>query len=440
MGKKIYAVWVSLALTVVLAGYFFYFQEKLKHSLDNIARIQETLSLIHDLQANLADAEAICRGYILTGEERQLAVCRTAVQEVENILGRLSQLSAHDPENQRQLGKLRTLISQRQALLQKSVDLRQQKGLEVREQAALAQEGTGVQDKIRQITEQMEGSQKLLLQPQWAEDKKKTQSWLWGLTLGTFASFALLLLAMYFLNREVNERRRAEDKVAAYQGDLRSLASQLSLAEERERRRIAAHLHDDIGQTLSLATIKLRELQKSGLTAAQETSTADLERIGALMEQAIRETQSLTFKTSSPILYELGLAAALEWLAEEFQKQHGVSAQFEAQGEPGNLDDDVRILLFQAANELLVNVAKHARARRVKISLWQDDGNLHLRVADDGVGFDASKIEDRRRESGGFGLFSIRERLKPFDGSLEVESKPELGTQVTLSVPLPEKT
>jgi signal transduction histidine kinase len=284
----------------------------------------------------------------------------------------------------------------------------------------------------------MESSQQLLLQPEWAEDKKKTQLWLWGLTIGAFFSFTLLLLSIYFVNREVNARQEVEAKLAGYQEDLRSLASQLSLAEERERRRIAAHLHDDIGQSMSLATIKLRELQKSLATASPETSTAEMDRIGGLMEQAIRDTQSLTFKISSPLLYELGLEAALDWLAEQFQKQQGIAAHFEADDRPKPLAEDVGVLLFQAVNELLVNVARHARARRVRISLRRDDAQLKVRVADDGVGFNASKTGVRRRENSGFGLFSIRERLRPFGGCLDIQSKPGLGTQVTLSVPLPE--
>ncbi len=97
MGKKIYAVWISLVLALATAGYLFYFQEKLKGSLDAFAHIQETLSMIHDLQNTLADTEAICRGYILTGEDSQLKLCRTSNVELEGMLKQLDALMAHKP-------------------------------------------------------------------------------------------------------------------------------------------------------------------------------------------------------------------------------------------------------------------------------------------------------------------------------------------------------
>ena len=240
------------------------------------------------------------------------------------------------------------------------------------------------------------------------EEKIKTQSWLFGLTGGAFLSFILLLLSMYFLSREINERKEVQEQLAIYEGHLRSLASQLTLAEERERRRIAVHLHDQVAQSLTIATIRLRELQKSAALPAPNPLTVELDGIGGLLEQAIRDTQSLTFKISPPILYELGLEAALEWLTEELQRQHGLAASFATDHVPKPLDHDLEVLLFQAVSELLVNVVKHAKAARVKVSVAQQDGYVRLEVADDGVGFDVSEIKNRWAKFSGFGLFSIR--------------------------------
>jgi PAS domain S-box-containing protein len=233
--------------------------------------------------------------------------------------------------------------------------------------------------------------------------------------------------------RDITERKRAEDQLLAYQERLQSLASELSLAEERERRRIARDLHDRIGQTLAICKIKLGALRAS----ASSTELAEpLDEIHELIDEIIQETRSLTFEVSSPILYELGLEAAVEWLVEQIQEQHGLLSHFEDDRQPKPLDDDVRVLLFQAVRELLTNVAKHAQAHNVKVSLRREDSNIKITVEDDGNGFDTSDVVSHWSRAEGFGLFSIRERLGHFGGRLEVESKPGHGTWVTLAAPL----
>jgi PAS domain S-box-containing protein len=232
---------------------------------------------------------------------------------------------------------------------------------------------------------------------------------------------------------DVTHRKQAEERIRTYQERIRSLASQLSLAEERERRRIATTLHDRIGQTLAICKIKLGMLQES---ASSTGLTEPLDEIRELIEQIIRDTRSLTFELSSPILYELGLEPALEWLAEQIQEQYGLLSHFEDDRQPKPLDDGVSVLLFQAARELLTNVAKHAQAHNVKVSLRRDDSNIRITVEDDGNGFDTSDIVSHWSRSEGFGLFSLHERLDQLGGQLKVKSKPGHGTRVTLVAPL----
>ena len=436
MGKKLVAVWISLTVAVFVAAYLFTFQEKLRIDLDRVAHIRETLALVYDLENHLAGSESAARGYLLTGEERQLERYHEAVKEMDSTFDELYQLTAEEPKPRRLLDGLKPLIDQRQVLFRKSIDLARQTGLEGLEQRAVAREGSKLQDRIRNSLEKLEDEQKKQLNPEWAAERKKTRIVLWGLTGGAFASLTLLSLVIYLLNREINERKRAEGQVAAYQEDLRYLASQLSLAEERERRRLAANLHDRIGHTLALANIKLGELQKSAPTIDPNSLGTEIDKVTKLMGQAIRETQSLTFKISPPILYELGLEAALEWLTEQLQEEYGIAASFASDHEPTPLDDDVRILLFQAVNELLVNAVKHAQARNLKVSMQRAGGALKVEVADDGVGFQVPESRVPQQAQGGFGLFSIRERLRPCGGLLEVHSTPGAGARVTLTVPL----
>ena len=435
MGKKLVAVWVTLGVVVFATVYLVTFQEQLRLDLDRLAHIRETLSLIYDLENNLADAESGARGFILTGDEEQLARYREAVKEIDRVFAELYQLTADEAGARRLLDELKPLIEKRRALAQKSIDLAQQTEGEKARQA-VAREGARLQDRIRKSLEKMEDIENKMLNPQWAKEKLKTRITLWVLSGGTFASLSLLVLLIYRLNQEIGVRKRAESQVAAYQDNLRSLASSLSLAEERERRRLAVYLHDQIGHTLALANIRLGELQKSLPSQCPGFPTAELEKAGSLLEQAILDTHSLTFKISSPILYELGLDAALEWLTEQVQKDHGISTRFISDSRTDHLDDDVRVLLFQAVNELLVNVVKHAQAQNVEVSIRRDGANLKVEVGDDGVGFQMPRMEPHLRERCGFGLFSIRERLRPYGGVLEVQSEPGAGTHVILTVPL----
>jgi signal transduction histidine kinase len=436
MGKKLFAAWVAMGLLFLIAGYLFTYQEELRVNLDRIARAHFILSLIYDLQNNLAESEAVVRGFIITGEEKQLKAYPVATREIKELFKELQHVTEDDPELRQLLGNLQPLIGQRLALFEKAIILRREKGFEVGQHSEFTQEVNKVQVEIRNIFDKMEKLEKRQLDPRWARQKEQVKFWLVGLALGGFLTFSILLLVLYLLNREVLQRKKAEELLVAYQADLRSLASQLTLAEERERRRLAVHLHDQIGQSLALSHIKLEELRTSLGDAGSSKLAGEVDYIARLLKQAIEETQSLTFKISPPILYELGLEAALECLTDQFSQQHGVMTYFECDRQPKPLDENLKVLLFQAMQELLTNVVKHAQARSLKVSMWRQGESLRLGVEDDGVGFNPLVPGYRQGKGGGFGLFSIKERLRPLGGSLEVKSEPGGGTEVVLSVPL----
>jgi len=232
---------------------------------------------------------------------------------------------------------------------------------------------------------------------------------------------------------DITERKRAEEKLLIYQAQLRSLASELSLAEERLRRRIATGVHDHIGQNLAIAKIRLESLAQ--LISSPQHATS-LDEIRKLIAQTIDSTRSLTFELSPPVLYELGFEAAIEWLARQTKQQYGFSTEFKSDEHAKPLEDNVRVLLFQAVRELLVNVAKHAQAHNATVSSRRVDDQIQVSVEDDGVGFDTSQISSRDYKTGGFGLFSIRERLSHIGDHLNVVSKPGQGTRVTLVAPI----
>ena len=237
------------------------------------------------------------------------------------------------------------------------------------------------------------------------------------------------------LETELEKRQRAEKRLLAYQKRLRALATELGLAAERERRRIAIYIHDTLAQALAAARMKLDALREA---TAPETPgrTEALDEVRDLVGQAAKDARSLTFDLSPPVLHELGLEAALEWLAEDMGKKHGLTVAFEDDQAPKPLAEARRIILFRAVRELLTNVTKHAHARRATVSVSRTDEHVRITVEDDGVGFDPQCVHAHEDLEGGFGLFSIRERLDYLGGRMEIRSGSGRGTCVTLTAPL----
>ncbi len=225
---------------------------------------------------------------------------------------------------------------------------------------------------------------------------------------------------------DISERKLAEDK-------LRLLTTELTLTEERERHRMATFLHDVIGQTLALCKIKIRGIQKSAIPDPWSTSLAE---VRDLVDESIRNTQSLTFELCPPILYELSFEAAAGWLADRFHQQHGVEIAVRDDGTEKPLTEEMRAILFQALREIFVNVIKHAGAGKVDVALSRTEQNIRIVVRDNGTGFDTEALRHPGTDRGGFGLFNIRERLKYLGGFMEVASSPSAGTCVTIDAPL----
>jgi signal transduction histidine kinase len=240
-------------------------------------------------------------------------------------------------------------------------------------------------------------------------------------------------LQFFGVARDVTQRKEAEQKLLEYQQQLRSLASELALTEARERKRIAADLHDRIGQALALTRIKLGTLKAGTQSPGKITSIEETIR---LIEITIREVRTLVFELSSPLLYEVGLKAAVEQLVEQVQDQHGIPITLEDDGLPKPLSIDGSVVLFQAVRELLLNVVKHASARRIQVRLSRSDKTVEVTVQDDGVGFRVSRRAFKPGKHGGYGLFSIRERLEYLGGEVTMESAPGRGTRAALALSL----
>jgi len=236
------------------------------------------------------------------------------------------------------------------------------------------------------------------------------------------------------LQEQIAERILAEQKLREYHQKLRSLASQIALAGQHERRKIATELHDQVGQNLAVILMQLESLRQEN---AGTNTDQPLAKACQLLETTIQETRTMVFDLGSPVLYRDGFVAAVQdWLTEHVEKLHEIRCNFSDDGQPKRLDQDILVLLFQSVREILLNVVKHAQAKNIRVAITKENDYIKVIIEDDGVGFETERNGFIPGRTGGFGLFSIRERFDHFHGKLEIQSEPGQGTKVSLTAPL----
>lgn len=232
------------------------------------------------------------------------------------------------------------------------------------------------------------------------------------------------------LEQQIEERSRVADKRAQ---QLRMLASELTKAEERERRRLAQMLHDDLQQMLVAARMHISAIKPE---TSPDRIFELMRHVDDLVDRSIRLSRNLTHRASPPVLYDAGLAPALEWLGRQFTDEHGLEVVVDCDDDAQPESQDTRILLYQACRELLFNVVKHAGANQCKLSMHRAGlGDVQVSVCDSGKGFDEGRLGEVN-PGDGFGLFSIRERLELIGGRMEIESIPDEGSCVRLFAPV----
>ena len=223
-------------------------------------------------------------------------------------------------------------------------------------------------------------------------------------------------------------------KLNRYQEKLHKTTEAAILAEEAERRRIAVRVHDGLGQELTAVRIGLRNLHAQEVLPGAQAQIAALDQSLLLVIGRVRD---LTADLSPAVLYQFGIVAALEDLMEKTRQRYGLETRFRATGAPVSLSQDLEVILFSAARELVHNAVKHSRARHLWLYLVHGSKTLHIRVEDDGVGYTEPTDTGRvRGDQGGFGLFSIRERLVNVGGTMATALRAGGGSVFTLLINL----
>jgi signal transduction histidine kinase len=232
-------------------------------------------------------------------------------------------------------------------------------------------------------------------------------------------------------NEILRMNEELEQRVSERTAQLRQLALKVTLAQEEERRRLAELLHDSLQQLLVYARLTVGEART---LEPGDRLRQSLERVENSLVEAIAVSRSLTSELSPPLLYERGLVAAVRWLSERLRERVGLAVELRVGPDAEPRHELVRVLVFQSVRELLANIVKHAGVKEAVIEIDRLDGLFRVAVADQGRGFDPVS-QSGEETSDGFGLFSIRERLRQLGGRFSVVSAPGRGTCATVSVP-----
>ncbi len=228
------------------------------------------------------------------------------------------------------------------------------------------------------------------------------------------------------LKNEIRKQVHATRKIKEHQVQLQKMSSQLAEVEEQERKAIADDLHDSVTQTLAMS-ISMFKTMKIPEHVQNARITLDL------LEQSLTNIRSLTFQLSSPLLYDVGLEAALEWLCEDVSTKNDIHIEFKNFITPTlTLNDTQKVSLYRMSRELIINIIKHARADKASMTLSLNQGRLTVCVKDNGMGFDRSRVS----KGDGFGLFSISERINILEGDMEIDSVKGEGSAIYLRVPV----
>jgi light-regulated signal transduction histidine kinase (bacteriophytochrome) len=221
-----------------------------------------------------------------------------------------------------------------------------------------------------------------------------------------------------------------EQRIAQRTGQLRALVSDLEAVEQRERQQIARDLHDDLGQTLAAARIRLAGI----CSDSRSDLRAMANQVGALIDRASESTRSLAAQLAPAVLHKLGLSPALESLGEEIERTFGLKVNLIDDARPKPLSQAMRSILYRGVRELLINVARHAQTDSATVESEAREGRIVVRVSDGGVGYDSTAVAARPLR--GLGLVAVRERLSLVGGTVEVHTVPGSGTVTVLTAPL----
>ena len=230
---------------------------------------------------------------------------------------------------------------------------------------------------------------------------------------------------------DITELKEAQSREEFYKEKLVSLASAFAVSKEQERCLIAQEMHDSISQNLALSKLKLRLLEER----LDKNLKAELDEVISTIDEALQYTRTLTFELGVPVLYQLGLDAALQWLTGELKRKYSFTVKYRSFQLPRMMEDSLKAFLFRSAQELLMNAVKHANVQEASLTVERKKQHIVIKVEDKGKGFDAYALSWSDLSSKSYGLFSLETIVHSMGGEVNIRSEYGCGTEVTLRIP-----
>ncbi len=282
-------------------------------------------------------------------------------------------------------------------------------------------------DRFRHMLSQLQKEKKAIVQLDFLrKDKRRIPVEISALMFGVENQYTIIYTA-----RNISGHKHTEEKLKEATGRLRDLAGRIQQIREEERSKLSREIHDELGQVLTVLKIQL-SLTRKKLLPGQHELEEKLEYACSLLDQTVESVQQISAELRPGILDELGLIAALEWQAREFEKRVGIPCRLSLSANAPKLPEDKNTALFRVFQEALTNVARHSDAERVSVFLKFEPDSLILEVTDNGRGISKTQISD----PGSLGILGMRERVMVFGGDMQINGVPGEGTHIKVTMPL----
>ncbi|TXD45868.1 PAS domain S-box protein [Polaribacter sp. IC073] len=240
----------------------------------------------------------------------------------------------------------------------------------------------------------------------------------------------------YFVSsaRDITQWVLAKQEIQEYQISLQKLTTEITLIEEKQKKEIASNIHDHLSQSLVISKMRVNELKKN---PQLKIIYDDLKFIESHISDALENSRKITYELSPPVLYQLGIIEALNWLLEDIEDTHKIKCQLNSNITTIKLDDAKSILLYRSIQEVFTNAIKHAKASLITLNFKKSKLGIHIFIVDNGIGFDTSLLNNLHNHSGsGFGLFTVKERIRNIQGEFTITSNINVGTSIKIFIPL----